>query len=45
MTAVPGEPDVLRVVGLEDETHQTFFLSFSPNNPLGLTTSMISTTT
>jgi hypothetical protein len=44
MPAVLGQLDVLRVVGFEDESH-TFLRSFSPNKPVGLTTSMISTTT
>ena len=51
MARVLGKTDVLPVVGFEDETHgvwalvQTFLRSFSPNSPLGLTISMISTTT
>ena len=43
MAAVFGQPDVLVVIGLEQESH-TFFRSCSPNRPLGLSTSMSSTT-
>ena len=45
MAVVLGQAQVLLVTGLEQKAHQTFFLRRSPNSPLGLTMSMMSTTT
>jgi hypothetical protein len=45
LAAVLEQRDVLLVAGFEQEMHQTFFVRFSPNRPLGLTTSITSTTT
>ena len=47
VATVLGQHDVLVVARLEDESHAgyTFLRRFSPNRPLGLTISMISTTT
>ena len=45
LPAVLDEADVLEVGRLEEEAHQTFLRSFSPNRPFGRTTSMIRTTT
>ena len=45
LPAVLDEADVLEVGRLEEEAHQTFLRSFSPNSPFGRTTSMIRTTT
>src|SRR3972149_9643526 len=45
LATVAEEPDVLLIAGPEQKTHQTFFPVGSPNNPLGLITSIASTTT